>query len=103
MILANANGELSQNDLLRKLCCGQETLERRASELGLKLQKYVYLNSTNKPKPRVMKDPQSGEVFSGYHEVPHVGDDLLLQRLYQHYGERRYESLVFNKDQANET
>lgn len=101
MILANAQGEISQTILMRTLCCGTETLQRRASELGVQLRKNVYEVNKLKAKSRVIKDPQSGEVFSGYQEIPHVGDDLLLRQLYAVCGNRRYESLIIkgaNKD-----
>ena len=61
--------------LERELCAGIGTLERRAQELGVEL----------RHADDVGNNPYS------------VGDDPLLDRLFQKHGDRRYESLNLRK------
>lgn len=83
MIVANAHGQLRLDELRKMTGASQKTLSRRALELGLTLQKDRY--------KRVQKNRPLDDI--AYCPVISVGsEDLLLKKLFDEHGERRYES-----------
>jgi hypothetical protein len=94
LILSNARSEISLYGVMRELKCSREAVERRARELGVKPSIKRWDRKRLAERRRRLEE----ETFSPQHAYDgkdpyRIKEDGLLQRLFEHHGDRRYAEL----------
>jgi hypothetical protein len=96
LIIEQANGNLSMTQLLSRLRTSRDIAARRADELGVTLRIRAPRVRTAPASPdRLMAVPVAGKLVVDNGANPYRNEpDLLLDRLCEQHGDRRYESIA---------
>jgi hypothetical protein len=89
-IFAQTRGEISINQLIEELGSTRDTIEKRASELGVTL-------LSSRTGRRTWENPANPTVVDHGDNPYRIHNDLLLAKLIDEHGDRRYEELRLRK------